>query len=212
MDYLYYIFAVLVMGLACVCAIRFAMRGRDPDLVAYQRRHAATSRRTPLPAGARKTQHGRVNLHRNARPGFVPGRAARVSAPWGWPTRGARTERPLLSARLHEITTRLLREKELASHGVPDARRQLCIRALLEDRYGRVHSDTMTPVEYRKVRPPRLRDPADPHDQMDNFGTREAEQLGRGLQRVRPAGGNRSGKASPVKPVDLTTIKQPWGW
>ena len=46
---------------------------------------------------------------------------------------------------------------------------------MLEDRYGSAIEPTA--IKYRKVRPPKLRNPNDPHDQMDNFPSGKTDQI-----------------------------------
>jgi len=112
------------------------------------------------------------------------------------------------------LTDRLLKEKDLVSRASADPRISGSIRALLEDRYGRVNRQSMAEIEYQKVKPPRLRDPSEPHDQMDNFGTREAERIRQKLKLLTAMNGVPAAaeEAKELRYVELKDIKRPWGW
>ena len=202
--------AVLAIGIFCLCAIRYAVRGRDTALIEYTKRQEK----------AAKTSRQRVRSHPYQRNGVpVPGAKGKPVAPWGWPG-SARQAKPGLSHQLRSFADRLLQEKQLAGETGADPHRKRCIRALLEDRYGRVTEETMPAIEYHPVKPRLLRDPRAPHDQMDNFGTARAERISRKLPRlgsvttgVRNARGNvRPGTSGARQTVPLKDIKQPWGW
>jgi len=79
------------------------------------------------------------------------GASVDVPIPWGWPHyqdyRGTRMEKPTLSGSMHSLLDCLVREKQLASESLSDARITNSVRALLEDRYGRVDkSSTPAPM------------------------------------------------------------------
>jgi len=115
---------------------------------------------------------------------------------------------------MQSLTERLLREKDLVSSPSADPRISGSIRALLEDRYGRVDRQSMAEIEYQKVKPPRLRDPSEPHDQMDNFGTSEAERIRQKLKLLNAMNGVPAAVEEPkeLRYVDLKDVKRPWGW
>ena len=88
-------------------------------------------------------------------------------------------------------------------------RREASLKALLEDRYGR----KIKPSEmaYRKVKPPRLRDPSLPHDQMDNFPSGKTDQIVSGLKKQPGQPGEQ--RETPVRKTgSLKEVKTPWGW
>ncbi len=113
---------------------------------------------------------------------------------------------------MQSFTDRLLREKELVNSTSNHSRIRDSFRTLMEDRWGRANRHTMATVEYYKVKAPLLRDPSAPHDQMDNFGTREAERIAHKLQRVRPAKADVGLVVRKYSPLNLKDVKQPWGW
>lgn len=197
MSYAYYILAVLVIGFACMCVIRYATRSRNrAGLGNYPERHAgdATAR------GGLKTK-------------TVTARELRhVATPWGWPNHAA--SRAGLSDSLHGFADKLIRSKSVADPADASLRHSDNIRALLEDRYGRVRREPTPEVPYRGVKRPLLRDPGEPHDQMDNLGTAEAERIRRKLHYLKAMQGEaRSAESKPaVRYVELKDIKQPWGW
>jgi len=141
-----------------------------------------------------------------------------VRTPWGWPRHEERNRVGAssrnLSDRMQLLTDRLLKEKDLVSRASADPRISGSIRALLEDRYGRVNRQSMAEIEYQKVKPPRLRDPSEPHDQMDNFGTREAERIRQKLKLLTAMNGVPAAaeEAKELRYVELKDIKRPWGW
>ena len=97
-----------------------------------------------------------------------------------------------------QLTTFIGRQRELD-----------VIRALLEDRYGRaVKPSEMT---FRKVKPPLLRDPSLPYDQMDNFPSGKADEIASGLDR-QPDGPRGDREVRLKKTGSLKEIKTPWGW
>jgi hypothetical protein len=88
-------------------------------------------------------------------------------------------------------------------------RREESLRALLEDRYGRaVKPSEMT---YRKVKPPLLRDPSLPYDQMDNFPSGKADQIAAELDR-QPDEPHDEREFRLKRTGSLSQIKTPWGW
>lgn len=208
MDYLLYILAILVIGLVCLVTIRIHFRQQD----------------AARPAGNRSSSNRKSSNHpegpdpKNLNPAdFKPAiqRALlHIRTPWGWP-RHLEHNRiepppPKYSRGMRAFTDRLV-GNEKAGRG--NSRSEASMRALLEDRYGR-NPPAMTEMEYRKVKPPRLRDPSEPHDQMDNFGTREAERVRQKLKLLSSMNAE-SGVPEELKDlryVDLKDIKRPWGW
>jgi hypothetical protein len=218
-DYINYILAVLVIGLVCLAVIRLvSKRGSSDALARLQERQKAleVARKEAMkPRGKRGTRSK------------VPGRAVpsspvlqreilHVRTPWGWPNHpGSSSQSAGLSGAMQSLTDRLVREKKLAHSPDTNHRVNGSVRALLEDRYGRVNRGQPDTIPYQKVKKPLLRDPKEPHDQMDNFGTAEAERIRQKLRNVNAMGGTSgSGKSSSGSPryVEIKDIKQPWGW
>lgn len=209
---MFYILAVLVIGLFCLLAIRFNFRvetNQPRSRFSFLRRLRSNDSVTSDPASIRsgkdmKPALDRVLMH--------------VRTPWGWP--GHQEQNRVgesaegMSPRLRSFSERLVREKMLASSPSSNPRVSNSIRALLEDRYGRVNRQSMAEMEYQKVKAPRLRDPREPHDQMDNFGTKEAERIRQKLKLLTAMNGvpvvEEEKKA--LRYVELKDVKRPWGW
>ena len=219
MEYINYILAVLVIGMVCLVAIRVVSRRSSSGAVA---RYKAS--RKALEDAKRQA---RAPQFKRASKGAVPGQAIpttptlqreilQVRTPWGWPNHQAgKASQPGLSGAMQNFTDRLVREKKLAHSNVDTDRMRNSVRALLEDRYGRVHRAQPGSIKYQKVKKPLLRDPSEPHDQMDNFGSAEADRIRQKLRHVKSMGESRSGGSSSgnsARYVEIKDIKQPWGW
>jgi hypothetical protein len=141
--------------------------------------------------------------------------------PWGWPGSDVRNGAhhgqaahglsPGHAARsLRHWIDHLIEEKRTVDD---DEYRQMnaeALRSMVEDRFGRTPQATR--ITYRKVKPPRLRDPSRPHDQEDNFPSGRTEEIVEKLSR-------QPGKPKVVqqwrptrKAAGLENIKKPWGW
>lgn len=215
MDYAYYLLAVLFIALLCLCSMHLAIRNGNRALASNRNGR----RKADSPPAARNgwkersagPRSARGGLNANAFPARMP------ATPWGWPnhTSGRSVAEAGVGDRLRRAAVHLTKKRQLVGQAAPDPRRSRSIRALLEDRYGRVNADVMPAIKYHKVKPPRLRDPRAPHDQMDNFGTGEAARISARLQRHGVKG---RVQAVPImqrrKNLDLQlkNIKQPWGW
>jgi hypothetical protein len=66
-------------------------------------------------------------------------------------------------------------------------------------------------MAYQKVKPPRLRDPSLPHDQMDNFPSGKTEQIVSGLDKQPDKPEDRR-ETPRRKTGSLKDVKTPWGW
>jgi hypothetical protein len=192
-SYTSYSIFLLVVGVVCLYLLRFATQSRNRTL---RRRY--------------ETDQGQSALKRAKQ---------RLAAPWGWPGHLPRQQagRTGWVAALHSLAERLTRQKQLAETALSDPRRSNNIRALVEDRYGRVIHERMSEIPYQRVKRPLLRDPSEPHDQMDNLGTAKAERIRRQLQspalikaEARPSRGRQQG--SPREQLKLQDVKLPWGW
>jgi hypothetical protein len=213
-DYIYYILAILVVGLACTTAIRFITRSRNPDLMLhYQARKKAARQMAEDQSGLEDELIKEVA----AKPIHSPGHGYRKThnrTPWGWP--GADRGNQGLTQSVRSFTDRLIQGKQLTqttsgfNHG--------SIRALLEDRYGPVDRG-MKEMPYQKVKRPLLRDPSEMHDQLDNFGGAESRQLRKKLEFLSAMNRDEDdlvleddSKKSGFRYVELKDLKQPWGW
>jgi hypothetical protein len=141
-----------------------------------------------------------------------------VSAPWGWPghqkLNGDNAARPGASARMQSFVNRLVRQRELVSSPSNNPRISGSVRALLEDRYGRINKDGMESIEYSKVKRPLLRDPSEFYDQMDDFDSRESDRIQLKIMNVVSMSSHEGfpPKNPDFRYVAIKDVKQPWGW
>jgi len=217
MEYVNYILALLVFGLLCIQFVR--KWGRNHDGKA-KLRHALQRKIDTVASSAYRQRDS--NLHgTSASAGHIDRRILKrelqkVPTPWGWSRYQELNGRAIpesdLSAALHSFTNRLLRQKELVSSQSGDPRISDSFRALLEDRYGPVNRRPREPITYEKVKRPLLRDPSEPHDQMDNFGTGEADRVRRKIQRFSGLKADPEFARGKARQIELKDVKQPWGW
>ena len=217
MEYLYYIAAVLFMGLACFVAIHFLTKNNRVKTAIGEEQ-----KRRAMPAAELAARKSRGNLGFRSKPAssnpIIQREVQRTRVPWGWPNHagfnGSEQNRPGLSKSMRSLADRLVREKTLASSQSVNSRASESVRALIEDRYGPVNKKVPAAVEYEKVKRPLLRDPRAPHDQMDNFGTSEAEALRIKLDRVAAMNSEprKSSAQEKLRYIPVKDIKQPWGW
>ena len=115
---------------------------------------------------------------------------------------------------MKSFTDNLVRRKGRLAGLTTESRGRESVRALIEDRYVPSRWNSPGEIEYRKVKPPLLRDPNAPHDQMDNFGARQAEIVRKNIQRVAKMNIAAAAAASQedLRYVGLKDVKQPWGW
>ena len=144
-----------------------------------------------------------------------------VPKPWGWP--GSELQRKEEANRaLQGLATagslgsmkrwidHLIAEKRTIEDADFLSRKQAALRSMVEDRFGQ--ASQATEMKFQKVKPPRLRDPERPHDQMDNFPSGRAEAIVSNLSR-QPGELNAGIPGQPArKSTALGDIKQPWGW
>lgn len=220
MDYLYYILAVLIIGLLSICCVRIATRSKNPDLVMqYEARKSAARKLAKEKYGAKaalQDQNQSVTEIKSLRQRHRE--KIHHQTPWGWPgAQPQHAQQQGISDTVRNFTDRLLREKQV----VQNANASNSIRALLEDRYGPINRG-MSEIPYEKVKRPLLRDPSEPFDQLDNLGNVESRHLRKKLQFLTLMNIDESdeGKATDAKKskkvefryVDLKDLKQPWGW
>jgi hypothetical protein len=233
-DYLVYIFAILVVGLLTIAAVRLATRSKNPDLLLqYEARKKASrqlARDHSSGKSKRKANIPAVDANGNSVMAVKSLRQRHYDkhphnrTPWGWPGASKDPSAPQgISQAVRNFTDRMMREKQLVQPKGNTSNGS--IRALLEDRYAPVDRG-MTEIPYQKVKRPLLRDPSEQHDQLDNLGGAEARQLRKKLQLLAAmdtantvngaADGKASGSGNSKKPefryVELKDIKQPWGW
>ena len=219
MDYLVYILGVLVMGLVCSMTIRasFMNRTKRPDgkQVGSRRRSVKIANKSPVEPLS-PSEPDLTLSPKDFRPALQRA-LLHVRTPWGWPRHEERNRvgesRSNLSARMQASASRLVGGQRSTDRSAKAARTSESIRALVEDRYRRANRQAMAEMQYQKVKAPRLRDPSEPHDQMDNFGIKQAESIRHKLKLLSAMNGEPAEKESKnLRYVDLKDVKRPWGW
>jgi hypothetical protein len=190
--YLYYycILAVLVIGLICLLIIHRTHRTGGSEA------GAANTGRTSL----ERHSEGKLRWDAHDHENRLVRELHSVRTPWGWPR--------------HKADMSKLRRKNRLAGSSAESRGRESVRALIEDRYVPAQWNSPSEIEYRKVKPPLLRDPNAPHDQMDNFGVKQAELVRKKLQRVAKMNVEAATAASQenLRYVGRKAVKQPWGW
>jgi hypothetical protein len=212
-EYFYYVVLILALLAGCLFALRIPGRkrlNRQPEELAERAKQRR--KREQEKASARDTDQ----KYRHA---IIERELQKVLTPWGWPGSELHGEESGHGAAdpgkigghggLRRWVDHLIAEKRTIEDETYRKRRQDSLRALLEDRYGRaVKPSEMT---YRKVKPPLLRDPSLPYDQMDNFPSGKAEQIASGLDR-QPDEPHGDDEVRLRRTGSLREIKTPWGW
>lgn len=206
MEYLYYLLVILALVALCLYLVRIpghARLTRKPaDLAdrarAYRRREQKAAERAPAP-------HLPAHVLRRE--------LKHVLTPWGWPGSelrqgGVGMDRSQSS--LQGWVDRLVSEKRTVDDDEYRLRKDASLRALLEDRFGRPAQPGV--VAYRQVKPPQLRDPGLPYDQMDNFPSGRTEQIVAGLGRQPGKPARVHGDRAAGRTHALKDMRTPWGW
>ncbi|RPH95545.1 MAG: hypothetical protein EHM68_12525 [Lysobacterales bacterium] len=211
MEYLYYLLAILALLALCLYLVRMPgqlrLTRKPVDLADRGRKHRLRERRKAAQEAAGHTglPHHQTIIKRELK---------HVPTPWGWPgsdvRQGGLGDRLGGRGSLQAWIDHLVSEKRTVDDDVYRSRKDASLRALLEDRYGRPAKPGE--VEYRRVKPPLLRDPARPYDQEDNFPSGRTGQILKGLSR-------QPGKSPPAQSAQgmrkaggLKDVKTPWGW
>ena len=204
MNYVSYILGILGIGLLCLVSIHIATRDKSS---------VSKSRFTP-----KREDHGNATETELNTRRILKRELRQTPAPWGWAhhqqiKHGDYTPAGVWAA-MTAFIGRLTRRKELVCRTSGNPHISASFRALLEDRYAPLNHKPITSVRYQKVKRPLLRDPVAPHDQMDNFGSREAEPVRQKLQRARAMSTRHDDvtRKTGYPETDLTKLKQPWGW
>lgn len=167
MEYIYYILITLGAVLLCLLAMR---RNRPEALPRRQRK--------PVDLNAHDNLRQQQALKKQLK---------NVPTPWGWPVKNGAMGRTRhygsieaeevhgASELLHQWADRLKSKKTMRNSEAYRAHSYESLRNMLEDGYGLARD--RKPIEYRKVKPPLLRDPSAPHDQMDNFPSGKTRQI-----------------------------------
>jgi hypothetical protein len=225
--YYYCILAVLLIGLVCTLIIHLAHRKEGSESVGAAARHLGGKLKALKRTGkgaAEGHSHGKLAWAKRDNELRLARELHSVRTPWGWPKPSA--EKSILNLNLSDavqsFSDRLVRQKKQLESRTDKphakARGKENFRALIEDRYVPSTWNSPNEIQYRKVKPPRLRDPQAPLDQMDDFGIKQAELTRKKLQRavtinadeaVTPKQG---AKQDEFRYVGLKDVKQPWGW
>jgi len=213
MEYVSYILVTLGILIACLLLMR-------PPAQPIQKTHsqARTSKTATKPVatvnGADTDTAWRSKLLLQRELGHVP-------IPWGWPghqgyassSRLSSLDTPQdhgVSQTISHVVDRLFTEKLTVDSQEYLLRKDASLRALVEDRYGR--ASTMKEIAYRRVKPPRLRDPSAPHDQMDNFPSGKVDQIAARIPRQPRSSELVRQQDAIKKTADLHMLRTPWGW
>jgi hypothetical protein len=211
MEYVSYILVTLGILLGCLFLMRFPARP-------IQKRRSL-ARIPKIEKEARQKMNG-MDTGLRSDP-VLQRELMHVPTPWGWPGhRGPASFKSQASADAQEVhgvsesinqfVERLFSEKRTVDSQEYLLRKDASLRTLIEDRYGR--ASTMKAIPYRQVKPPRLRDPSQPHDQMDNFPSGKVDQIAARIPR-QPETAPVVKQQSPMKKTaDLHMVRTPWGW
>ena len=207
MEYLNYILIILGIMAVCILLIRIPgqkrLQGDKVALSEKARQHQANNQVARAEERKQK-KHDQEVLHREL---------SKVPTPWGWPGHDhtVKLENSLeaqevhgFSESLHRFVDKLIVEKKTVDNKEFLLKKNDSLRSMVEDRYGRANK--MSDMEYRKVKAPLLRDPSQPHDQMDNFPDGKVDGVESKL-RSQP-------EPSRIykKPSRLKEVRKPWGW
>jgi hypothetical protein len=215
----YMLFGIIVLALLCI-GLLFANSARQKQGPTRQMILAERARKRR----EREAQRTHASDPSTPRQKAILQRALnRVPTPWGWPGSDARADSNAHtfgitaafsgpSRPLQHWIDRLLAEKRTIDDITYRERGNTALRSMVEDRFGR--NARPKQMAYQKVRPPLLRDPSLPHDQMDNFPSGKTDSIISGLASP-PETTSRTRHPSAIanrKSAQLGDIKTPWGW
>jgi len=209
-EYVNYSLVFLAMLIAFLVWLQLPSRTRSSNDL---RSHADTSRKHQTGSKEpNQSSAGKNNVGAGPDLSDVP-------TPWGWPHYEKNTfegglpgpangHAPSISDSFHHWADRLVQGKHTVDDEEYRRRREVCMRTLVEDRYGR--SATMAPT----IRAKRSGVPMPPHDQMDNLSGGRADKIEARLLRKGQTG-EFSLHARQLKlknQAGLKNMKMPWGW
>jgi hypothetical protein len=210
-EYLHYVLIILALVALCLYVVRIPGElrlARKPDeLAARAREHRRLENQQAVAEQPLPPKYNRI----------IQRELKHVPTPWGWPgsdvrqgkLRDAHQGNGSSPARQSWID-QLLSEKRTVDDRAYQLRKEASLRALLEDRFGRPAKPGE--MDYRKVKPPLLRDPNRPYDQEDNFPGGRTEQIVTKLER-QPAGPAPAlHRLATRKAGGLKDVRKPWGW
>jgi hypothetical protein len=220
-EYINYILIVLAMLLVFIVFSRFP---RGSRLANDKMELANTARQRRLKKNKEQI-HGPAKdfLSRKQQKSILNRELSKVPTPWGWPRHetiaGEGSQSKVSNGHAHSFSDsfqrwagKLVHEKHTVDDAEYKRKKEENMRALLEDRYGR--SGKTTTMPYEKVKGPLLRDPASPHDQMDNFPSGRVNKIAGQLKQQSQHGGasNKAVKSRLMTRSGLKDMKMPWGW
>ena len=217
--YYYCFLAVLVLGLICSLMVRRVHREEPGGAV------APDAHRPGVESGAAKTNRygaatnqsvGKEVWEARERALRLERELHSVRVPWGWPKHspvGSKRKSGPSNA-MKWFSDRVANRKTRLERKPARSRSKENLRAFIEDRYVPAKWNSPSEIAYRKVKPPLLRDPNAPHDQMDNFGIKPAELVRKKLQRVvkMDVEAAVAAEQDELRYVNREFVKQPWGW
>jgi hypothetical protein len=213
-DYTPYLLAIEVLVLLWAIALWFVRQKNNLGSMSKIKHGSGESleergRKNRAKSRSGRISHGKLSLKQQT---------MQVPTPWGWPhyehNNYGQFGTPSVSQAVKSFSDVLMKEKEAVKSPAEDPHLSCSLRALLEDRYGRVTQHPINEIQYESVKAPLLRDPSEPYDQMANFGTREAEgirnKLGKSPEEKEAQSAEKT--AFLKHQVNLRELKVPWGW
>ena len=215
MDYLFH--SLIALAVLAVCLVLVRSRGRarlaHGQMELAEKSQKRRKRQDAKAAnGASQLPNQKVVMKRELK---------KVPTPWGWAgsdvrrgnVRSAASNGNVLGGSSGSLThwiEHLIAEKRTVEDDSYRQRKDAALRSMVEDRFG--HAPKPGTMKYSKVKPPRLRDPDRPHDQMDNFPSGKTNAIVGKLsqQPGRPKPGHSLHRGRKV--AGLENIKKPWGW
>ena len=215
MDYLFH--TLIALGVLAIGLLLVRSRGRAKS-AEHQMELAAKNRKRRQRQEAKAATSAPLLPNQKA---VMKRELKKVPTPWGWAGSDVRRGDGRSTTHhgrgldgsydsLKHWIERLVAEKRTVEDEEYCRRKNDALRSMLEDRFG--HAAQPTKMEYNKVKPPRLRDPDRPYDQMDNFPSgRTRDIVGKLSQQPAKPKLGQSGRPG-RKVVGLENIKKPWGW
>lgn len=215
MEYVYYLMIVLGMVVFCLYQMHRS-RQLYADTIRLSQRHRKTQREK---SGKKESETSETLENQKA---VLQREIAHVPTPWGWPgyqpsqngrqanTQYGKQDAPGVSDSLHRWIDQLISEKRTINDEEFRAKQNACIRALLEDRFGRPSSGRE--IKFRTTGGFLLRDPSQPHDQMDNFPSGRLQKIESNLDAQPKSTRVSSALNGRIRYEGLKEVKTPWGW
>jgi hypothetical protein len=209
-EYVYYL--MIILGMIAVCLYQMH-RSRDPNAGVVRLSH-----RKPDRVNSGKADSDAPKALENQK-AVLQREIAHVPTPWGWPgyqpnqkanAHGGKHEAHGVSDSLQRWIDHLTSEKRTINDEEFRAKQNACIRALLEDRFGRPSAGRE--IKYRQTGRLLLRDPSQPHDQMDNFPSGRLNKIESKLEAQPESARVTSALNRTIRYEGLKEVRTPWGW